>query len=56
MNIKEIDEILARPDLDTRTRRVLTDVALVMRIHNIKDSTDVDKQELVALIQKEPIV
>jgi len=55
MTLEEIQKELDRPDLPTHHRRVLEDVKLEMRLAGLRDSTDVDKQVLVTLIQKEPI-
>lgn len=55
MSIKEIEDMLARPDLDAHHKRILSDVLLEMRIMNVSDSSMVDKQVLVAAIQKERI-
>jgi len=55
MTLKEIEDILARPETTERQRRILSEVLLEMRILNATDSSTVDRQLLVALIQKEPI-
>jgi hypothetical protein len=55
MTFKEIEDILARPETTDRHRRILADITLEMRIMNASDSKELDRQLLVALIQKEPI-
>lgn len=55
MDLKEIETTLSLPAVDDHTKTILRDVALVMRINNLTDSSQVDKQLLIALIQKEPV-
>lgn len=55
MSLKEIEDTIARQEVDNHTKNILRDTALVMRLHNLKDSSEVDKQLLIALIQKEVI-
>lgn len=55
MSIDELEKQIARTDLDAHTKQVYKDVLLQMRVYNLDDSSKVDKQVLVSLIQKEPI-
>ena len=55
MTIEEINKQLERTDLTKRQRTLLTDVMIEMTIANVRDSSEVDNQVLVALIQKESI-
>jgi hypothetical protein len=55
MSIKEIDDILAQQDTDIHTRSVMRDIRLLMKVNNLTDSSEVDSQVLIALIQKEPV-
>jgi hypothetical protein len=57
MQLEEIEKLTNDPNpiIDKHQLRILRDVALLMKLHNLKDSNDVDEVELVAIIQKERI-